>query len=514
MVSAADCTDSAVVDAGVGRWRRLTAAQYRNTVSDLLGFSADNAAFLQDSKTGPFATNADLPPQSGDIDNYQTLAERLAGTAAQNLPALLAGCDPAASGEDACAASFIASFGARAYRHALSDKQRVALSAVYEVGKQESFAKGIELVVEAALQAPEFLYVTEFGAEVPGPLRELDDYELASRLSYLFWNSMPDAALFEKAASGALKDPAERLAQAERLMQSERFLTSASSFHSQLFRIERLSLPGVISKDSKLNPEFGNELKAAMATEADSFVRYLFSEAGSSVKALLTSKVAFPQGPLLGVYGLSAAPVSGRLDVADGTRSGILTLPGVMTAVPPLPTRHQAVMRGNMIRKELLCNVVPPPNVAVNFELPPNADQLSNQELLRAHKDNPSCSGCHEMMDPIGFGFETYDGVGRYITTTAAGDAIDSTGYVQGLDGAQADFSNASQLGEKLAASPSVRSCMATQWFRFALARDPHAGDECSLARVDKVLTTGDGDVRQALLALVSSDSFRIRKGQ
>ncbi len=510
-VTATDCKLGAAPSAGLGNWRRLTAEQYRNTIADLLGLSADSSAFLQDSKTGPFDTNAQLPPQSADIDNYQTAAEKVARLALQDLSALLRGCDPATQGEDACAAAFIDDFGARAYRHNLSETQRVGLQQVYLVGKQDGFAKGIELVVEAALQTPEFLYLAEFGTG-SGPLRELDSYELSTRLSYLFWNSMPDAELFEKAKSGVLKTNSELAAQAERLMQGDRFLASASSFHNQLFRVERLTLPGVVTKDAKLGHEFSDALKTAMSTELESFVSYVFASGGSSVRSLLTAKVAFPTGPLLPVYGLAAPPAAGQLDVVDGSRSGILTLPGVMTAVPALPTRHQATMRGNMIRQEVLCTVVPPPDVAVNFMLPPNADELSNQELLRVHKDNPSCSGCHELMDPIGFGFERYNGVGQYIAATAAGEPVDATGYVQDLDGARVDFENAVELTERLAASPQVRSCMARQWFRFSMAREPNSGDECSLAAVDKVLAAGDGDVRTALLALVSSDAFRNRK--
>jgi hypothetical protein len=500
-----------VADAGRGRWRRLTAAQYRNTVQDLLGLSADTSAFLQDSRTGAFATNAELPAESADIDHYQASAEKLAAAAVQNLQSLLGGCDPATLGEDACATRFIADFGAGAYRHSLSEAQAAALTKVYQVGKAESFSKGIELVVQAALQAPQFLYQVELGTESASALRPLDDYELASRLSYLLWNTMPDAELSQKASAGALGSPVELSAQAERLMQSDRFLESAALFHRQLFRVERLSQPGVVSKDPEAHPDYDDALRAALVAEANDFVRYLMRDAGSSVRSLLTARVGFPSASLAGVYG-AGAPTSGRFDVPDATRSGFLTLPAVMAAVPPIPTRHQAVMRGNLIRSELLCETVPPPNVAVNFELPPNADQLSNQELLRVHKDNPACSGCHELMDPIGFGFESYDGVGRYVTTTGGGEPIDVSGYVEGLDGARAAFTGAAELGEKLAASPSVRACLAKQWFRFALAREPVTGDECSLSSVTGALADGDGDMQQAVRTLVSSHAFRHRK--
>jgi Protein of unknown function (DUF1592)/Protein of unknown function (DUF1588)/Protein of unknown function (DUF1595)/Protein of unknown function (DUF1587)/Protein of unknown function (DUF1585) len=503
-----DCQANAPSDAGVGRWRRLTIAQYENTVRDLLGVDADTSAFLQDSKTGAFATNADLPPQSGDIDAYQTVAEKVAASAIVDLPRLLGGCDVATTGEDACAAAFISDFGARAYRRSLSESQRQALTAVYQVGKAESFAKGIELVVEAALQAPEFVYLVEVGSETGSALRPLDDFELASRLSYLLWDTMPDAQLAAKARNGTLR--AELTTEAGRLMQDDRHLSVASSFHEQLLRVDRLARPGVVTKAPEVQEKFDTAMRSAMLAESRAFIRHVLTERGGTVKALLTAPVAFPTEPLLSVYDLPGPTAGAPVEVR--TRSGFLTLPAVMAAVPPLPTRHQAVMRGNLLRRELLCDFVPPPNVAISFELPPNAAELSNQELLRVHKENPSCSGCHELMDPIGFGFEAYDGLGRYAATTAQGDAVDTTGYVEGLDGGRALFDDAVSLGNQLAASPEVRSCLAKQWFRFALARDPLLGDECSFAAVDRVLASGDGDIHGAIVALVESPAFRHRK--
>lgn len=356
------------------------------------------------------------------------------------------------------------------------------------------------------------MYVVEHGLDTPEPVRALDGYELASRLSFLFWGTVPDVELLAHAHGGTLAAPAELERQARRLMGDDRFLESAFSFHSQLFRIESLGLPGIVSKDVSKHPGFGDELKHSMLAEAHDFIGHVLGEAGGNVRALLTAPIAFPHGSLLGVYDLPDAPLS-RFDISDGTRSGILTLPAVMAAVPAVPSRHQATFRGNLVRKELFCQVVAPPNVAVSFELPPNADQLSDQELLRVHKDNPSCAGCHELMDPIGFGFDNYDGLGHFATTGANGEPLDTSGYMRGTDVDQ-PFSGPRELAEKLAASPQVRACLSKQWFRFALARDPGDGDACSLLAVETTLQDGDGDIREALVSLVTSDAFRYRKGE
>jgi hypothetical protein len=500
------------VDVGTGKWRRLTSEQYRNTVRDLLQIEANTSGFLLDTRTGPFATNTDLAPQATDIDGYASQSERLALAAVQTPAALLAGCNVAVRGEDGCAAQFIARFGERAFRHALTPEQTQALTGLYTVGKEESFTAGLRLVVEGALQSPEFLYLAEFGGAPVAGLNPLDDYELATRLSYFLWNTMPDPELFDKAKLGTLHEPAELRRQAQRLMASDRFVRTVSTFQSQLMKMDTLLEPGVVSKNAIDTPRFVDAMKTAMLSEAESFTRYLLTEGGGTVRSQLTAQVAFPTGPLLQVYGLSAAPPGGKLTVTDGSRTGLLTLPALMAAVPPLPTRHQATIRGHLVRKNLLCQEVPAPNIPIDFSLPPNADQLSNQELLRAHKDNKSCSGCHELMDPIGFGFENFNGLGGFTKTGTDGKTIDASGYVTQSD-VTGDFKNSQELAGKLASSIQVRKCLAQQWFRFGLARNPKPDDACSLEPMQENLSAGDGDIRSTLLALVTSDAFRYRKG-
>jgi hypothetical protein len=508
------CDPSRGSNTAASTWRRLTAQQYRNTVRDLLGVDADTSGFLLDSTTGPFATNAHLAPEETDIDQYRVTAEKVAAAATADVNRLLDGCDAATQGQDTCAARFIDDFGRRAFRHALSTEERTALTTLYEVGKEESFEAGLRLVIEGALQAPGFVYITEFGlAAGGGPLLPLDGYEIASRLSYLLWNSMPDEALFESAAKGELDTAAGIRAAAERLLTSERFIDSVTSFHAQLLRISTLEQPGVVSKDPAKHPEYDDAMKQAMLSDVRNFIKHVFTEGDGSIQSLFTSSVAFPSGELIDVYGASPASSDGGVELADGTRTGILTRPAVLAAVPAVPTRFQAVLRGNMIRRVLLCDTVPPPNVAVNFELPPNAEELSPQELLRSHRDNPSCSSCHELMDPLGFGFENYDGVGKYSTTLPSGDAVDSSGFIKGSD-VEGEFRGPDELMQKLATSETVRECMATQWFRFALAREPEQADACAVVALRDALVDASGDVRQALVSLVSSDAFRFRRGE
>jgi hypothetical protein len=492
-----------------GKWRRLTQLQYRNTVKDLLGLDADTSQFLHDTQTGPFATNAGLPAQEVDIDRYREQAEALATRAAADVVKLTR-CDPKVMSEDGCAAAFIAELGARAYRHPLTAEEIGALQRVYAVGKQESHAAGIRLVVEAILQSPSFLYLVEVGGAPQTGVAKLTGYEVATRLSYLLWNTMPDADLFAAAKSGALDQPEGVRKQAERLLASDRFLDTAIAFHTQLFGIARLAHEGEVEKDEKKFPEFDAPLRAAMQEEARRFVQHVFTRLDGSVETLLTAPLVFPSGPLTKLYNLGAPASDGRLQVTNGSRAGLLTLAGTMAATPALATPYAAVMRGHLVRSHLLCQEIPPPTVMVEFKAPPGAEMMSQQQLLRVHQENETCSPCHKLMDSIGFGFENFDNVGRYRTTGADGAKIDTSGEIVGLEGGA--FANLGELVGKLARSPEVRSCVAQQWFRYTLGRDITGGDACSVSLMEKALQQGGGDVRQGVLSLVGSDAFRYRR--
>jgi hypothetical protein len=485
-----------------------------NTVRDLLGLDADASTFLHDTHSGTFATNA-LPPQEVDVDRYREAAEGLATRATADLAKLLK-CDTKVTGEDACATRFIADFGARAFRRPLVPEETALFNKVYAAGKAESFATGVRLVVEATLQAPSFLYQAELGgAPSPTPLprgtSKLTGHEVASRLSYLLWNSTPDGELFTAAAMGQLDDVAGVRKQAERLIASDRFLDTAASFHAQLFHADKLERDGEVSKGTGF-PEFDLAMRKAMTDEVKAFARWTFSKGDGSVASLLSAPYVFPTGPLTKLYG-AAAPApgpDGRSEVKNGSRAGLLTLPASLTAEPALATPYGAVYRGKTVRTNLLCQDVPVPQVQVEFKPPPNADKLNSQQLLRAHQENPTCAPCHTLMDAIGFGLENYDAIGKWRTTGKDGLPIDATGELVGVPDGKFDGPKA--LAIKLAANPGTRACLARQWLRFAVGRDGAGGDACAVKAAEDVLAKGTGDVRAAILALVGSDAFRFRR--
>ncbi len=495
------------IDVGFGTWRRLTQRQYRNTVKDLLGIEPDTSSFLDDSTTGSFATNTQ-PPQSKDVNAYSVAAEGIARSVTQNLPKLL-GC---ASVTDACAQKFIRDFGSRAYRRDLSTAEYDGLLETYNLGKTESSTQGIAMVLQVVLQSPSFLYLAEFGTKSDGDVSRLSAREVASRISYLLWNTTPDAGLLASAADGRLDGVEGIESESRRLMADPRFASALGDFFIQLLHINKVTNSELVQKSGV--PEFDAPMRQAMLAEVRAFVSDALEHGEASVKTLFTASRAFPTGPLLKTYNVAASALSdGRLDLAVGRRAGLLTSPALMAAEPPTPTPYGAVQRGKLVRVSLMCDELPPPPENLMFVTPSDAATTPQRTLLEEHRENPTCVGCHSLMDPIGFGLENYDSIGRYRERYPKGEIIDSSGEILGDTDVDGRFQNAAGLANKLAESKQTRNCLSTQWFRFAQGREPSAADTCATRAFVSAMAEGDGDLPTAVLRFVTSDAFRFRRG-
>ncbi len=486
----------------LSRWRRLTASQYANSIEALLGTRPDTASFIADTAPGdsPFPANAGIAPQSVDIDIYWQSALALAQEVTADPSGLFDGCDPATDGEDTCVDGFIDSFGEQAFRRPLTDGQRSALRGLFDEGSEQSLERGLQMVIEAVLQSPNFLYIVEFGLgqeQEPGGIADLDGYELATRLAFFLTDTTPDRALLDDAES--LDDPEVLLSHAERLMQSDAFLGALVEAHLHLTHISR------IDNVSRAEAEFDDELRTSMKTEARAFLSEVLTDPGT-VEGLFVTPLAFPDERLADdIYGFGGNGEGMLVD--DGSRAGLLTLPAFLASSPPIESDFEPVYRGNAVRARLLCDTLPPPTVDTNF---PDAGDLSPRERLRQHQEDPSCAGCHVLMDNIGFGLLNYDDLGRFSQADAFGP-IDASGYV--LSDGEVEFGDVQEMGAVLSTLPQVRDCMATQLFRLATAREPDEADAGSLAPVQEALSEGGGDIRKAITQLVLSDSFRTRRG-
>jgi hypothetical protein len=487
--------------------RRLTRQEYNRTIRDLLGDdSAPADRFPADEVSGGFGNNAAVLGVSPLLaEKYQEAAEALAARAVQDLGALV-GCDPVRTGEEACARAFVERFGARAYRRPLTPTERDRLLAVFAVGRTGgSFGEGIEVTLRAILQAPAFIYRAEHGRPArPGEkLVGLTGHEVATRLSYFLWGTMPDARLFEAAARDALATPAQVAAQARQMLADPRARPAVVEFHRQWLGLAALDH---LSKDREAYPEFDAPLAAAMAAETAAFVEDVVFGGAGTLGALLTSTRGFVSPALARLYGVSGGDGRQPVTLPASERAGLLTQAGLLS-VHALPDQSSPVHRGKMIREQILCDQMPPqpPNLMVS---PPEVDpRRPTRERFAQHAEDPACSGCHRLMDPIGFGFEAYDGIGRF-RTSDGGRAVDASGELVDTEDADGPFRGARELADRLAGSRDVRDCAATQWYRFAFGRLEGPGDECSLRGLRAAFDAAGGDVRELLVALTTTEAF------
>jgi hypothetical protein len=489
--------------------RRLTRAQYNNTVRDLLGVGGEfGATFAGDDDSGGFRSNIVSPVSEPQVEQYYRVAEEVAGKAVAAGLGKLAPCAPPKP-EATCVDDFVRGFGKRAFRRPLSNEEVERYKTVFEAGRAGAeLGSGVALVITAMLQSPSFLYLPEFGdaraAEKDG--LPLDPYEVASRLSYFLLGSMPDEDLFAAADAKALRTPEQIAAQVRRLLKSARARESIVSFFEQW--LELSDLPAV-DKDMTLFPEFTPPLRAAMREEIAAFADHVVRDGDGKLATLLTSVLSFPAGPLLPLYGLPArtGPATTPVALPREQRSGLLTLAGVM-AVYAHPDQTGPVGRGYMVSDKLLCITPPPAPDDVNAMLPKPDPSVTTRERLEKHRSDPTCATCHALMDPYGLTFENYDAIGRWRSNDGR-KAVDAS--AQGLPGGIGDVKDALELMTKLAESPVVRSCLVKQWFRYGFGRQEGSGDEGTLSAALAAFAASDHAIPDLLVGLASSRGFRYR---
>jgi Protein of unknown function (DUF1592)/Protein of unknown function (DUF1588)/Protein of unknown function (DUF1587)/Protein of unknown function (DUF1595)/Protein of unknown function (DUF1585) len=498
--------------------RRLTRFEYQNAVRDLLNVDPSPAAELPaDEITSSFDNNAAVLTVSAlHAEKYVLVSEALAKKAVQDLNGLV-GCDVAAQGEAACARAFAKKLGRRAFRRPTTEADEQSLMTAFEAGHTGgSYAEGIEVMLRAALQSPAFLYRLETTSAADGTTQQvpLDAYEIATRLSFLIWSSIPDDALLDAAASGGLDSKAKVAEKARKMLAEPRARAAVSSFFEQWTGSRRLQ---VTTKSPTAFPEFTLELGSAMAAELPAFVEHVLWSGDRSLKTLLTAPVAFVNGPLAAAYGVAAPASSGtglqRVDLPVAQdRSGILTQAGFLS-VQAHPDQTSPVLRGKFVRSMLLCQPPSPPPPDIDITIPDVAEAATARERLSGHlAAGASCSGCHSLMDPIGLAFEHFDAMGRY-RDTEGGAALDVSGEITGTNDASlaGSFVGVRAMAEKLAASGQVRACMATQWFRYAAGRSEAEADECSLTVMRDSFNSSSGDLLELIVATTQTDAFWFR---
>jgi hypothetical protein len=498
------CTTPAV---GPSPLRRLTRAEYNNSVADLLGDTTKPASqFAADTQVGLFDNTAKVqtvPDLLAEqyLDSAVTLAQGV-----KDINALV-GCDPASGA--ACVRGFVQSFGRRAFRRPLTNEEVTGLVTIYDSTKAVSdAATGVRGVVAATLASPNFLFRPEFGSSGTSTIakaKPVSPYELAGRLAGLLWASTPDDELLDAAESGQLQNRAQVETQARRMLADPRARQAVSDFYYQWFGIARIE---TTSKDGAIYPEYDDALRDAMIEESRRFIDDVLWNGDAKLSTLLSASYSFVNGPLAKLYGVPAPKDPTKFEKTEldpDQRAGVMTQASMLAAYAR-PDQSSPVKRGQWVRVRMLCQDLPDPPANVP-QLPEPKEGTSNRERFAMHTSNPACSGCHNLIDGLGFGLEHYDGLGKF-RTMDEGVPVDSRGEITQTPDINQKYDGAPALADILAGSDTVRDCAPTQWLRFALGRHEDADDTCSLVSIKDAFASSGGDLKELMIALTQTDAF------
>ena len=495
--------------------RRMTNSQYNNTVRDLLENTLSPAN--------------DFPPEdfvNGFRNQYQALgvspllaevygaaAEKIAADAFRRGDAHgLIPCKPVAGKEAACRRRFIESFGRRAFRRPLEPEEVTRYAAIFRTERE--FLKGAQAVIEAMLQSPSFIFWME---QTPNP--KWKPYARASYLSYSLWNTTPDNALLDAAAQGKLETAADMEAMARRMLDDPRAKDGLDEFVSQWLRFDRVL---EASRERRYFPLFNRDLAVSMTEEARRFVGDLVWNDRNFMQ-VFTASYGFPNSDLAAVYKVN--PPARDYDRVtfppESERAGLLG-EALFLTLTSKPDDTAPTGRGLFVREQFLCQNVPPPPPTVDTNLPPvdESKPLTNRQRMAEHANSKVCASCHNLIDPIGFGFEKFDAIGarrerQKLLFYSAGKKLarqtpkevlldlDTTARVAGVP--NSDFTSPRQLGDVLARTPQCQECIVKQVFRYVAGRPETPADRPALNRAMEEFRNSGFNFRKMEVALIGA---------
>jgi hypothetical protein len=494
-----------------GMLRRLTRAQFANAVKDVFGVDVDVSQL--DPDIGQFATvgAASVHTSPRGVEQYQAAIETAVNAVFDDAAkrATFLGCTPGNTSPDACTRSFIETLGRKAWRRALEaaevdDLMAVASAATTELG---SGLEGARWATVAMFTSPSFIYRPELGAPAANGALRFTGYETAGRLAFLIWNSLPDKQLLDDAASGALATADGIRTAVNRLLDAPNGAgrQSIGEFSQEFLELDRVATQ---PKDATLYPDYNAALQAGMVRDMRAtWEGVAFDEQASALSLFSTPKVTV-NAELAKLYGIDATGLTTTTFKtvslpADNPRMGILSKAGFLSQHA---NQHEGspTLRGKFIRDVLMCKAVPPPPEGVNFMLvdPPADKPMTKRQRLEAHRVNPSCSGCHALMDPLGLPLESFDAIGAY-RTTDRGLPIDPSGDVDG----QA-VANAREMGEAMSQSAAIANCMVRRFYTYAAGHNERDVDGSVVNALAASFEASGFKLRELLLATVTHDAF------
>jgi hypothetical protein len=521
---ACDCNHP---DPGRVTIRRLNRAEYNNTIRDLVGvdfqpasdFPADDSGYGFDNigdvlSLSPVLMEKYLAAAEKIMNSVFDYAKTNGATAAnknQAAYARLMGPADFRAPKLVRAKQIIASFGSRAFRRPLTNEEQQRFLELFKTMDEqtESFDHATKLVLEAVLISPQFLFR---GDVQPDPNNEkaihpVDDYALASRLSYFLWSSMPDEELFQLAARRSLRRNLE--AQVKRMLKSEKSHAVVENFAGQWLQLRNLKL---VSPDRKKFPAFNDKLRADMEKETELFFESIWTE-NRSILDFIDADYTFLNERLAKLYGISG--IEGdefrRVSLKGTRRGGLLTQASIMT-ITSNPTRTSPVKRGKWVLENILGAPPPPP--------PPDVPELKEGKKalvgtlrvrMEKHRADPGCASCHARMDPIGFGLENFNGIGAWREKEDE-FLLDTSGKL--ISGES--FDGPDEFKELLLTTKKdeFARCLTEKMLTYALGRGLEYYDKCAVQEITKSMVKENYKFSALVLGIVKSTPFQMRRGE
>jgi hypothetical protein len=416
--------------------------------------------------------------------------------------------------KEACAARVIEQFARHAFRRPVTRDEVQRLVKLFKLADAdgESFDASVKLSLEAVLTSPHFLFRVEKDRDPGNPdaITTLNEFELASRLSYFLWSSMPDDELLGLAEKGELRKPGVLEAQIKRMLKDPKSRALVENFADQWLQLRNLK---DFSPDPKRFPTFNEPLRQAMQKETELFFDCIVKE-DRSILDFLDADYTFLNERLATHYGIGGVKGDEFRKVSlteeqHRQRGGLLMQASILT-VTSNPTRTSPVKRGKFILDNILGTPPPPP--------PPDVPQLKEEGELKGtlrqrmeqHRSNAACANCHQRLDPLGFGFENFNAVGAWRTRDGADD-VDPTGDLPGGKSFQGPAELRSILKER---KEVFARCLADKLLTYALGRGTRRADQCYTNEMARRIAAKDYKFSALVLEIVQSDPFQKRKGK
>jgi Protein of unknown function (DUF1592)/Protein of unknown function (DUF1588)/Protein of unknown function (DUF1595)/Protein of unknown function (DUF1587) len=499
---------------------RISQVQWANSVRDLLllpnpgdlTLPTADAVVRLDNEADSLFVNQALH------DDLQAAAERLAAAVAGDAAAI-ARLVPANAPTDASgkATAFIQAFGRRAFRRPLTTAEVQAYLTLFNQGPTlttglSTFAAGVRVTLEAFLQSASFLYRTGFGGPAVSGRARLTDHEIAANLAYALTNSIPDATLSAAADQGALKTTDAISAQAKRLIATAPGKAAVDRFYFQFFGLGQYD---TLEKNAAVAPQFTAAVGPLLHTETQQFLQYVFSQNGT-LRDIFTSPVTFVNSTVAALYGLPgsfSADTWTQVQLDPAQRPGVLTRLGYLSYYGHDGSVQDSIHRGVYINRRLLCrDMSPPPGVVLPVIPPPDAtNNETNRQIVSGITGPGTCGAtCHgTLINPAGFAFENFDGLGAY-HTVENGQPVDASGTYPFTEGPKS-YANQVEFSRALAESQQLHDCHALGWAANLFARIPRAIDIAAAGGAAEKSLSANISSADLMVALVTDEAFVTR---